>query len=205
MTNQKETSRTESPIIFNDIKPTLIIGVAGGTVSGKSTVCKKLMENLGQNEMSNVDKQVVSLSQDSFYRELNSAEISKAGKGMFNFDHPDALDSQLMEAVLQDILRGMPTKIPVYDFKTNTRVPGDFTIINPSDVVLVEGILIFYFPRIKELFDLKLFVDTDADIRLSRRVLRDREERGQDLEHVLHQYTTMVKPAYQEFCLPTKR
>eukprot|EP00092_Neocalanus_flemingeri_P056663 GFUD01067196.1.p1 GENE.GFUD01067196.1~~GFUD01067196.1.p1 ORF type:complete len:237 (+),score=58.47 GFUD01067196.1:71-781(+) len=202
MTNQNETSRTESPMILNDIKLTLIIEVAGGTVSGKSTVCKKPMENLGQNEMNNLDQQVVSLSQDSFYRELNSAEICKAGKGMFNFD---ALDSQLMEVVIQDIIRGRPSKIPVYDFKTNTKVPGDFTIINPSDVVLVEGILIFYFTRIRELFDLKLFVDTDADIRLSRRVLRDREERGQDLEHILHQYTTMVKPAYQEFCLPTKR
>eukprot|EP00092_Neocalanus_flemingeri_P056660 GFUD01067193.1.p1 GENE.GFUD01067193.1~~GFUD01067193.1.p1 ORF type:complete len:162 (+),score=33.97 GFUD01067193.1:64-549(+) len=123
---------------------------------------------------------------------------------MFNFDHPDALDSQLMEVVLQVIIRGRPSKIPVYDFKTNTRVPGDFTIINPSDVVLVEGILIFYFPRIGELFDLKLFVDTDADIRLSRRVLRDREERGQDLEHVLHQYTTLLKPAYEEILPPNQ-
>merc|ERR1739842_144118 len=109
------------------------------------------------------------------------------------------------ESVLKDIVHGRPTKIPVYDFKTNARVPGEFTSIYPSDVVMVEGILVFYFPNIRELFNLKLFVDTDADIRLARRVMRDIEERGRDLEHVLHQYTTLVKPAFEEFCLPTKK
>ena len=103
MTKQTERSPTESPrkMSFNAVKTTFMIGVAGGTASGKSTVCKRLMEKLGQNEMSNVEKQVVSLSQDSFYRELNPAEITKANKGMFNFDHPDAFDNELMESVLQ--------------------------------------------------------------------------------------------------------
>jgi len=196
--SQRQTS-------FNGTKPPFLIGVAGGTASGKSTVCKTLMEALGQNEMSNLEKQVVSLSQDSFYRELSPAEIARANKGMFNFDHPDAFDSELMESVLQDILQGKPTKIPIYDFKTNARVPGEFIVIYPSDVVMVEGILVFYFPKIRELFNLKLFVDTDADTRLARRVLRDIEERGRDLEHVLHQYTTLVKPAFEEFCIPTKK
>jgi len=206
MTKQDE-SQTEPPrkLSFNGAKQTFLIGVAGGTASGKSTVCKRLMEKLGQNEMSNVEKQVVSLSQDSFYRELNPSEIAKANKGMFNFDHPDAFDNELMESVLQDIVQGCPTKIPVYDFKTNARVPGEFTAIYPSDVVMVEGILVFYFPKLRELFNLKLFVDTDADTRLARRVLRDIEERGRDLEHVLHQYTTLVKPAFDEFCIPTKK
>ena len=102
-------------------------------------------------------------------------------------------------------MTGKPTKIPVYDFKTNARVPGAFTLIYPSDVVLVEGILVFYFPGIREIFNLKLFVDTDADTRLARRVLRDISERGRDLEHVLHQYTSLVKPAFEEFCIPTKK
>jgi len=106
---------------------------------------------------------------------------------------------------VRDIVHGLPTKIPVYDFKTNARVPGEFTVIYPSDVVMVEGILVFYFPNIRELFNLKLFVDTDPDTRLARRVLRDIEERGRDLGHVLHQYTTLVKPAFEEFCLPTKK
>eukprot|EP00090_Calanus_glacialis_P046900 TRINITY_DN943_c0_g1_i1.p1 TRINITY_DN943_c0_g1~~TRINITY_DN943_c0_g1_i1.p1 ORF type:complete len:258 (-),score=76.65 TRINITY_DN943_c0_g1_i1:106-879(-) len=206
MTKQTE-SQSESPrkMSVSGTKTAFLIGVAGGTASGKSTVCKRLMEKLGQNEMSNVEKQVVSLSQDSFYRELNPAEITKANKGMFNFDHPDAFDNELMESVLQDIVQGRPTKIPVYDFKTNARVPGEFTVIYPSDVVMVEGILVFYFPKIREMFNLKLFVDTDADTRLARRVLRDIEERGRDLEHVLHQYTTLVKPAFEEFCIPTKK
>lgn len=186
-------------------RTTFMIGVAGGTASGKSTVCDKLMEKLGQNNVNNLEKQVVHLSQDSFYRELTSQEIAKANKGMFNFDHPDAFDNQLMESCLQDIIRGKVTQIPVYDFKTNARVPGQFLTIYPSDVVLVEGILVFYYANMRELFDMKLFVDTDADTRLARRVLRDIEERGRDLEHVLHQYTTLVKPAFEEFCLPTKK
>ena len=102
-------------------------------------------------------------------------------------------------------MTGKPTKIPVYDSKTNARVPGAFTLIYPSDVVLVEGILVFYFPGIREIFNLKLFVDTDADTRLARRVLRDISERGRDLEHVLHQYTSLVKPAFEEFCIPTRK
>jgi len=182
-----------------------MIGVAGGTASGKSTVCQKLVEKLGQNEVNNMEKQVVSLSQDSFYRELHPHEIALAKKGMFNFDHPDAFDNELMESVLSDIMAGRVTKIPVYDFKTNSRVAGQFTTIYPSDVVLVEGILVFYYANMRNMFDMKLFVDTDADTRLSRRVLRDIEERGRDLEHVLHQYTTLVKPAFEEFCIPTKK
>merc|ERR1712045_921494 len=165
----------------------------------------KLMEKLGQNEMNIGEKQVVHLSQDSFYRELNQVESEKARKGMFNFDHPNAFDNELMETCLQSILDGRQTQIPVYDFKTNARVPGAYTVIYPSDVVLVEGILVFYYPDIRNLFNLKLFVDTDADIRLARRVMRDIEDRGRDLEHVLHQYTTLVKPAFEEFCIPTKK
>ena len=171
----------------NGQKIPFLIGVAGGTASGKSTVCAKLMETLGQNEMSSVEKEVVSLSQDSFYRELTPLEIAKAEKGMFNFDHPDAFDHHLMETVIkvkerekerlkeanhnsfsQSILSGNTTKVPVYDFKIHSRVPGMFSTIYPSDVVLVEGILVFYFARIRDLFDLKLFVDTDPDTRLAR-------------------------------------
>jgi len=195
---------TRRMAVVSERKP-FMIGVAGGTASGKSTVCDKLMEKLGQNEVNIGEKQVVHLSQDSFYRELNQVESEKAKKGMFNFDHPNAFDNELMENCLQSILNGKQTQIPVYDFKTNARVPGVSTTIYPSDVVLVEGILVFYYPSIRHLFDLKLFVDTDADIRLARRVMRDIEERGRDLETVLHQYTTLVKPAFEEFCIPTKK
>jgi len=187
------------------VRTPFMIGVAGGTASGKSTVCKRLMETLGQNDKSDVEKKVVSLSQDAFYRELDDNEIILANMGKFNFDHPDAFDTELMESVLQDIMSGRNARVPVYDFKTNARVPGEFTMIYPSDVVIVEGILVFYFPGIRDKFNLKLFVDTDADTRLARRVLRDISERGRDLEHVLHQYTTLVKPAFEEFCIPTKK
>jgi len=196
--------RRRMATVVGERKP-FMIGVAGGTASGKSTVCDKLMEKLGQNEMNIGEKQVVHLSQDSFYRELNQMESEKARKGMFNFDHPNAFDNELMETCLQSILDGRQTQIPVYDFKTNARVPGAYTVIYPSDVVLVEGILVFYYPDIRNLFNLKLFVDTDADIRLARRVMRDIEERGRDLETVLHQYTSLVKPAFEEFCIPTKK
>jgi len=187
------------------LRTPFMIGVAGGTASGKSTVCSTLVDKLGQSEVNAEEKQVVILSQDSFYRELTPAEAAKAMKGTFNFDHPDAFDNQLMESVLTDVINGRQTKVPVYDFKTNSRSPGEFTTIYPSDVVLVEGILVFYYPRMRDLFHLKLFVDTDADTRLARRVMRDIRDRGRDLENVLHQYTTLVKPAFEEFCLPTKK
>jgi len=186
-------------------KKPFIIGVAGGTASGKTSVCTILMEKLGQNKVKNGQNQVLHISQDSFYKELDRQELAKANKGMFNFDHPNAFDNELMESCLENIISGRETSIPVYDFKSNSRVPGQFTTVYPSDVVLVEGILVFYYQRMRKLFDLKLFVDTDADTRLARRVLRDIEERGRDLEHVLHQYTTLVKPAFEEFCIPTKK
>jgi len=182
-----------------------MIGVAGGTASGKTTVCEKIMEAVHGSEEMGHEKNIVVISEDSFYRELDNKESVQAEKGMFNFDHPDALDNDLLMSCLGDIRDGKMTRVPVYDFKTNSRVKGEYTVIYPSDVVLLEGILVFYRKDVREIFDMKLFVDTDADTRLSRRVLRDIEERGRDLEHVLHQYTTLVKPAFEEFCLPTKK
>lgn len=186
-------------------KMPFMIGVAGGTASGKTTVCEKIMEAVHGSEEIGHEKNIVAISEDSFYRELDPKESVQAERGLFNFDHPDAFDHDLMMSCLADIRDGKMTRVPVYDFKTNSRIKGQYTLINPSDVVLLEGILVFYHKDVRELFDMKLFVDTDADTRLSRRVLRDIEERGRDLEHVLHQYTTLVKPAFEEFCLPTKK
>ncbi|GJQ83219.1 hypothetical protein Trydic_g18243 [Trypoxylus dichotomus] len=186
-------------------KTPFLIGVAGGTASGKSTVCKRIMERLGQVDMDNAQRQVVCISQDSFYRDLSKEEIIKAEKGQFNFDHPDAFNELLMETTLKDILEGRKCEIPVYDYK-NHRIRKDDTItIYPADVVLFEGILVFYFPEIRNLFHMKLFVDTDSDTRLARRVPRDINERGRDLDQVLHQYMNFVKPAFEEFCSPTKK
>ncbi|XP_029939058.1 uridine-cytidine kinase 2-A [Salarias fasciatus] len=181
-----------------------LIGVAGGTASGKSSVCSKIMEVLGQNEIDHHHRQVAILSQDSFYKVLTSEQKAKALKGQFNFDHPDAFDNDLIITTLLDIMEGKTVQIPVYDFVSHSRKEETVTVY-PADVVLFEGILMFYSQEIRDLFQMKLFVDTDADTRLSRRVLRDISERGRDLESILTQYITLVKPAFEEFCLPTKK
>ncbi|KAL1138755.1 hypothetical protein AAG570_008817 [Ranatra chinensis] len=186
-------------------KTPFLIGVAGGTASGKSTVCARIMEKLGQVDVDHTERKVVTISQDSFYRELTPAEKIKALKGQYNFDHPDAFNDELIYKTLQDILAGKKVNIPVYDFRTNSRVENENYTIYPADVVLFEGILVFYFPEIRNLFHMKLFVDTDSDTRLARRVPRDINERGRDLEQVLNQYMNFVKPAFEEFCLPTKK
>jgi len=204
-TKSNSTNSSNSAIGAQDKKTPFLIGVAGGTASGKTTVCERIIEAVTGHQDFGHERQVISLSQDSFYRELTGSESKKAEKGLFNFDHPDAFDHDLMLSCLADIRAGKQTKIPEYDYKTNSRVKDKFTIIHPSDVVLLEGILVFYHKDVMDMFDMKLFVDTDADTRLARRVLRDIEDRGRDLEHVLHQYTTLVKPAFEEFCLPTKK
>ncbi|KAL0276551.1 UNVERIFIED_CONTAM: hypothetical protein PYX00_004107 [Menopon gallinae] len=186
-------------------KTPFLIGVAGGTASGKSTVCKRIMEKLGQVDVDHTERQVITISQDSFYRELSPAEKEKAAKGLFNFDHPDAIDDELILKTMKDILAGKKCEIPVYDYVINSRVENQFTTIYPADVVFFEGILVFYFPEIRELFHMKLFVDTDSDTRLARRVPRDIKERGRDLDQVLHQYMNFVKPAFEDFCMPTKK
>lgn len=189
----------------NEVKTPFLIGVAGGTASGKSTVCKRIMEKLGQADMDHTQRQVVTLSQDSFYRDLTPVEKQKASKGLFNFDHPDAFSEKVMFETLQDILDGKKVDIPSYDYRTNSLDHENKITIYPADVVLFEGILVFYFPAIRDLFHMKLFVDTDSDTRLARRVPRDINERGRDLDQVLTQYMTFVKPAFEEFCSPTKK
>lgn len=177
-----------------------LIGVAGGTASGKSSVCARIMEKLGMAHK----RRVVAVSQDSFYRKLTDEEIKKANRGEFNFDHPDALDNALMLSILKRMRNGESVSIPKYDFCTNSRM-NDYDVIEPADVIIVEGILIFYDQELRDLFDMKLFVDADSDDRLARRVQRDTRERGRSLTQVLHQYLNLVKPAFEEFCLPTKK
>ncbi|XP_076258910.1 uridine-cytidine kinase isoform X2 [Rhynchophorus ferrugineus] len=186
-------------------KTPFLIGVAGGTASGKSTVCKRIMEKLGQAEVDSKQRQVVCISQDSFYRELTPSEISKAERGQFNFDHPDAFNETLIKDTLTDILAGKMVQVPIYDYRHHSLKKDEVLTIYPADVVLFEGILVFYFPEVRKLFHMKLFVDTDSDTRLARRVPRDINERGRDLDQVLNQYMNFVKPAFEEFCSPTKK
>ncbi|KAG9510837.1 Uridine-cytidine kinase [Fragariocoptes setiger] len=178
-----------------------LIGVAGGTSSGKSTVCQKIMDKLSQD----CQRRVALVKQDSFYRRLSDEEQALAKKGCFNFDHPDAVDDQAIVAALTKILAGKPVRLPRYDYQECRHKAEEYDEVQNADVVLFEGILIFYFPKIRELLHMKLFVDTDPDTRLSRRVVRDVRERGRPLEAVLNQYNQYIKPAFEEFCLPTKK
>jgi len=175
--------------------------VAGGTASGKSTVCEEIIRRLGDDRQPLVGV----ICQDAFYRELSGEEKAKAYRGDFNFDHPDALDYELMMKTFEDIRTGRNVTVPLYDFRTHSRIPDQEKRIGCVDVLLIEGILVFYFEAIREMFDMKLFVDADPDTRLARRVVRDIRDRGRDLEHILHQYLSLVKPAYEDFCLPTKK
>lgn len=187
-------------------KDPFLIGVAGGISSGKSSVCKKIIEEL-EVLNSKHKKQVLIISLDSFYKNLNSDELIKAERGDHNLDHPESFDENLTFTTLMNIIEGKPAQIPVYD-KMSYRTTSDKVSINSDstpDVIILEGILVFYYPKIRELCNMKLFVDCDADTRLSRRVQRDMEEYKRPLDHILGYYQKFVKPAFEEFCLPTKK
>jgi len=190
---------------FDDIPRPFFIGVAGGTASGKSSVCNKIMDQLGMNDVQvNNKAQVAIISMEAFYKHLSPDEQALALKGRYNFDHPDAFDESLIVQTLQDLQMGKSVTIPSYD-AVNMIHHTERQTVQSTDVIIFEGLLPFYFPAVRNVFNMKLFVDTDADTRLSRRVMRDMKERGRDLEQILHQYTTHVKPAFEEFCLPTKK
>jgi len=190
---------------FDDIPRPFFIGVAGGTASGKSSVCNKIMEQLGQNDLQvNKKQQVAIVSMETFYKHLNAEEQALALKGRYNFDHPGAFDEKLIIQTLHDLQLGKTVTIAAYD-AINMVHHKDKQVVQSTDVIIFEGLLPFYFPKLRSIFNMKLFVDTDADTRLSRRVMRDMKERGRELDQILHQYTTHVKPAFEEFCLPTKK
>jgi uridine kinase len=186
-------------------KSPFIIGVAGGTASGKTSVCRDIVDQLGEIVVNTqMTRRVVMVSQDSFYRELSNEERALAERGQFNFDHPDAFDTELMKRTFMEIVEGKMVKIPVYDFKTSSS-SSEVRTIESTDVILFEGILVLYDREMRDLMHMKLFVDTDSDTRLARRVVRDIRERGRNLDQVLDQYTSLVKPAFEEFTLPTKK
>lgn len=178
-------------------RPPFLIGAAGGTASGKTTVCEMIVKEL-QN------KRVATLSLDSFYKPPTPEQLANIQN--FNFDHPDAFDWELLAEQLDLLSKAKTATIPVYDFKTHSRT-SEVTQIHGaiSDVIIIEGILLFHKKEIVDLLDMKLFVDTDADIRLARRVRRDMAERGRALEGILDQYERFVKPAFDEFILPSKK
>uniref|UniRef100_H0Y0N7 uridine/cytidine kinase n=1 Tax=Otolemur garnettii TaxID=30611 RepID=H0Y0N7_OTOGA len=169
----------------------------------RSTVGEKIMELLEQNKVDPRQCKLVILSQDRFYKVLMAEQKAKALKGQYNFDHADAFDNDLMHWTLKNIVEGKTAEVPTYDFVTHSRL-SETTVAYPADVILFEGMLVFYSQEIWDMFHLRLFVNTDSDVRLSRRVLWE-VHRGRDLEQILTQYTSFVKPAFEEFCLPTKK
>lgn len=172
----------------------LVIGIAGGTGSGKTTLMKRLVEAFGD---------VVSvLSHDNYYRRLDHLALEE--RRLVNYDEPAALETELMAAHLQQLRAGQAIDCPVYDFSQHNR--SDDTIhIEPRQVIIVEGILIFENPELRDLMDIRIFVDTDADIRICRRIKRDVNKRGRSLESVIEQYQTTVKPMHEKYVEPSKK
>ncbi len=173
----------------------LIIGVAGGTGSGKTTVVRKIMETLGSRD-------VVVIQHDSYYRDRS--HLSPEERACINYDHPDALETNLFADHLELLISGKPAAIPVYDFVTHTR-RKETVQVKPARVIVVEGILILADERLRSLMDIKIFVDTDDDERFIRRMQRDVRERGRSHESVVEQYLSSVKPMHLQFVEPSKR
>jgi len=172
----------------------LIIGIAGGTGSGKTTVVQQIVEELPSNE-------VCIISQDSYYRD--TSEMTYDERVRINFDHPKAIDFNLLVNHLKELRSGSIIDQPVYSFVDHNRT-SDTIITEPKKVIIVEGILILTHPEIREMFDLKIFVHADSDERLIRRLKRDMAERGRDLNEVLIRYQNNLKPMHDEFIEPTK-
>ncbi|KAK6138394.1 hypothetical protein DH2020_027868 [Rehmannia glutinosa] len=165
------------------LKLPFIIGVVGGTASGKTTVCNMIISQLQ-------DQRVVLVNQDAFYRSLSNEQLQKVNE--YNFDHPDAFDTELLLSCMETLRHGRTVSIPNYDFKTHKSIePG--RMVNPSDVIILEGILVLHDSRVRDLMNMKIFVDTDSDVRLSRRIQRDTVERGRNVENVLDQVSVILR------------
>lgn len=177
------------------MKNCILIGVAGGSGSGKTTVANNLVKAFKAED-------ATLLEQDAYYRELINMTLEEKAK--VNFDHPNSIEFELLKKHIEDLKNGKSIQRPIYDFTTHSRKEGSVKI-NPSKIIVVEGILIFAVPEIRELFDVKIFVDTDADEMILRRIERDMSERGRSFESIKNQYLTTVKPMYLEFCEPSKR
>lgn len=173
----------------------VVIGVAGGTGSGKTTVAREVLRRAGT-------AQISLIQHDAYYRDLGG--LPPAQRAMQNFDHPDALDNALLIAHLKELKAGRSIEMPVYDFTTHTRT-AQVQRVEPRRVILVEGILLFADQALRRAMDVKIYVDTDPDIRFIRRLERDIAERGRTMESVIRQYLATVRPMHQEFVEPSKR
>lgn len=172
---------------------TIFIGIAGGTGSGKTTLANKISEEFSET--------AILIEQDNYYLDLS--HLSAEEQSLHNYDHPKSIDFDLLKQHLIALKNGDSIQKPSYDFKSHTR-NDSYEVVEPARIVIVDGILLFAIPQVRELFDLKIYVDTDSDIRLLRRLERDIQERGRTLESVREQYLMTVKPMHTEFVEPSK-
>ncbi len=175
--------------------PPLVIAIAGGSGSGKTTVANVILDHVGV-------KRIAYLPHDAYYRDLTN--LPPLQRQQINFDHPNSLETDLLIEHIKLLKNWKPVDLPIYDFAHHARTDR-FIRVEPKRVIIVEGILILVEARLRELFDIKIFVDTDPDLRFIRRLQRDIAERGRTLENVIHQYTTTVRPMHLEFVEPSKR
>ena len=172
-----------------------VVGIAGGTGSGKTTLALGLMDRLGE------DKGVL-IPYDAYYRDLS--HLSPSDRSGHNFDHPDALETELLITHLKALAAGQPVEMPRYDFETHSRIEGEVKSLDPRPVIVVEGVLVLADEALRDRLDLKIFVEAEPDTRLSRRLVRDQKERGRDTESVLRQYEATVRPLHDRFVEPSK-
>ena len=177
------------------MKDVVVIGVAGGTGSGKSTLVKRLQEAFRNDD-------VATICHDFYYKA--HSELTYEERTKLNYDHPDAFDTWLMVEHIKALKEGKAVECPTYSFVEHNRVE-ETQPVKPSKVIIVDGILIFENEELRNIMDIKVYVDTDADVRLARRILRDVRERGRSMESVISQYTTTVKPMHEQFVEPSKR
>jgi len=173
----------------------LVIGIAGGSGSGKTTVAQTILQRVGPDR-------IAFIQHDSYYKDLSG--LPPAQKAEVNFDHPNSLETNLLTQHIASLRDGKPVEVPIYDFSTHSRTDQTYTV-QPRGVILVEGILIFTEAPLRDMFDVKIFVDTDSDLRFIRRLERDITERGRTTESVIKQYQVTVRPMHMEFVEPSKR
>ncbi len=176
-------------------KSSLVFGIAGGTGSGKTTVANYVLKTVGH-------EKIAFLPHDAYYRD--QTDLTQEERAQVNFDHPSSLETELLIEHITKLRNQETIQLPTYDFKTHSRNQETITI-HPQPIIVIEGILIFVEPNLRDLFDLKIYVDTDADIRFIRRLKRDIEERGRTTESVINQYLETVRPMHLEFVEPSKR
>ena len=172
----------------------IVIGIAGGTGSGKTTITREIVRRLGEN--------VTVITHDSYYKAHH--DLSYEERSQLNYDHPNSFDNDMMAEAIRDLRDGKPVEIPIYDYTIHDRTENTITL-HPTPVILVEGILIYHSEELRALMDIKLFVDTDADVRILRRIVRDIKERGRSLDSVVNQYLNTVKPMHEAFVEPSKK